>query len=328
MAATLTERYISAVTRSLPVSARADVRTELEASLADAIDARIEQGAGREEAEREELTDLGDPGALAAGYAERPLHLIGPRYYLTWLRLLKLLLWIVPVCAGFAVALGLATSDAPIGEVAGQSAATVLSVAVHVCFWVTLVFVVLERSGSATGMTWTVDMLPESPEREGSKADLIASVVFLLLAAGAVAWDYFRGFFPTGGDPISILHPSLWPWGVVGLFVLMGAEGAVAFFVYGRGGWTRTLAVVNSSLALLFISGFLTLLGNGALVNPEFLAFVTEAGGAGLAEGNAAAAEQGGVFRILAVLAAAGIIAVSVWDAFDGWRQALRSGDA
>ena len=29
------------------------------------------------------LTELGDPVILAAEYADRPLHLIGPRYYLT-----------------------------------------------------------------------------------------------------------------------------------------------------------------------------------------------------------------------------------------------------
>ena len=57
-------------------------------------------------AERAVLTDLGDPDKLAAGYTDRPLHLIGPRYYLDWWRLLKLLLWIVLPCAAFGVALG------------------------------------------------------------------------------------------------------------------------------------------------------------------------------------------------------------------------------
>ena len=52
------------------------------------------------------LTELGDPDKLAAGYTDRPLYLIGPRYYLDWWRLLKLLLWIVPACAAFGVALG------------------------------------------------------------------------------------------------------------------------------------------------------------------------------------------------------------------------------
>lgn len=44
---TLTERYISATIRSLRPDAQADVRAELEASIADAIEARVEQGRHR-----------------------------------------------------------------------------------------------------------------------------------------------------------------------------------------------------------------------------------------------------------------------------------------
>lgn len=44
MTTRLTERYIAAVTRSLNPHAQDDVRVELEASIADAVDARLEQG--------------------------------------------------------------------------------------------------------------------------------------------------------------------------------------------------------------------------------------------------------------------------------------------
>src|SRR5690606_3396276 len=109
------------VTKSLNPTVQDDVRTELEASIGDAVEARVEQGEPRDDAERAVLTDLGDPAALAAGYADRPLWLIGPRYYLTWWRLLKLLLWIVPACVAVAVALGLTISGAPAGEIIGQT---------------------------------------------------------------------------------------------------------------------------------------------------------------------------------------------------------------
>lgn len=106
MTATLTERYIAATVKSLPSELQPEVRDELHASIADAVEARAEQGESLEQAERAVLTDLGDPGALAAGYADRPLHLIGPRYFLTWWRLLKVLIAIVPACAfaGIAIA--------------------------------------------------------------------------------------------------------------------------------------------------------------------------------------------------------------------------------
>ena len=106
MTDTLTTRYIDAVTRSVPERQRDDVARELAAAIADQIDARLVAGEAPGDAERIVLTELGDPERLAAGYADRPLHLIGPRYYLEWKRLLVLLLWIVPACAAGGVAIG------------------------------------------------------------------------------------------------------------------------------------------------------------------------------------------------------------------------------
>lgn len=325
MTATLTERYIAATVRSLPAAAQDDVRIELEASIADAVEARIEQGESREDAERGVLTGLGDPGVLAAGYADRPLHLIGPRHYLTWWRLLKLLLWIVPVCVFGVVALGLIISNAPVGEVIGQSIAVGLSVVVHLCFWVTLVFFAIERTGGETGIVWSVDMLPEPQDRGAGRTDMIASLVFLLIAAGALLWDLLRGFVRVDGEALPVLNPELWPWWIAGLYVLIAAEGALAVLVYVQRRWTTALAVVNTVLAVLFVSWALTLLVRGELVNPELLAYIADAGGEGFAEGDAASAEQGGVSRILAVITGFAIVGFSAWDAVDGWRKTLRS---
>ena len=105
-ATTLTDRYVAAAMRTVPEKQRDDLGAELRASIDDQIDARVENGEPHGDAERAVLTELGDPDKLAAGYTDRPLYLIGPRYYLDWWRLLKLLLWIVPACAAFGVALG------------------------------------------------------------------------------------------------------------------------------------------------------------------------------------------------------------------------------
>ena len=322
---TLTERYISATVRSLRPEAQDDVRAELEAAIADAVEARIELGEDPATAERAALTALGDPGILAAGYAERPLHLIGPRYYLAWWRLLKVLLLIVPVCVLGGVALGQTIANAPIGEVIASAVVATGGSILHICFWTTLVFVILERSGTDTGVRWDVDQLPDTADDGAGRNELIASLVFLGLAVGALLWDRLRGFVVIEGDALPILNPQLWPWGIGVLFLLIVAEAVFAIVVYRRRGWNTALAVVNTVLAVAFLAWTLVLLVRGELVNPDFLAHIVAAGGEGFAAGDAEAADEGGVFRILAVLLGFGIAIGAGWDIVDGWRKARRN---
>src|SRR5690606_4735895 len=89
---TLTDRYVAATLRSIPANSREDIERELRASIGDAIDAKVEAGSEPEAAEAAVLTDLGDPDRLAAGLTDRPLSLIGPELFLTWWRLLRVLL--------------------------------------------------------------------------------------------------------------------------------------------------------------------------------------------------------------------------------------------
>ncbi|MDP3950029.1 permease prefix domain 1-containing protein [Microbacterium sp.] len=325
MSSSLTERYIAATVKSITPTAQDDVRAELAASIDDAIEARLDQGEPRDAAERAVLTELGDPGILAASYADRPLHLIGPRYYLTWWRLLKLLLWIVPPFAAFGVALAQVLSGATVGEVIGQVVAVTISVVVHLVFWTTLVFFVLERTGADTGVRWDVDQLPEPVVNGVGRADLIASLGFLVIGVGAIFWDRFLGFFPTGADPIPVLNPGLWPWGITILFALIVAEVLLAVAIYASGRWNMLFAWINTALAIAFAVWALTLLARGELINPAFLDFVVSAGGEGFARGDAGTAEQGGLFRVLAVVTGVCLVAFPVWDIIDGWLKTYRA---
>ena len=101
---TLTDRYVWAAARTLPEAQRAEFERELRERIGDATDALVETGRAPADAERMALVELGDPAALAASYVDRPLQLIGPRYYLTWWRLLKLLYSVVLPIAVAAVA--------------------------------------------------------------------------------------------------------------------------------------------------------------------------------------------------------------------------------
>lgn len=314
MTATLTDRYITATVKSLPPQLQSEVRDELQASIADAIDARTEQGEPLEHAEREVLTDLGDPGALAAGYADRPLHLIGPKYYLTWWRLLKLLIAIVPACVFGGVAIGQAVAGATIGGIIGESIAVAISVIVHIGFWTTLVFFILERTGADTGAKWSVDQLPADSHPGTGRVDLIGSLVMLAIFAAVLLWDQFRGFVPTSDVPLPMLNPDLWPWGIGAVLLLMAGEAALALAVYARGRWSSGLAWANTALAVVFMSLALTALGQGVLFNPEFVQVVFADNGV-----------DADALAVLAVLTGVGIAGIGIWDVVDGWLKARRA---
>ncbi len=314
MTTDLSAWYIAAVTRALPAKLQSDVSEELAASIADAVESRIAQGEEAKDAERAVLSELGDPEALAADYLDRPLHLIGPRYYLAWWRLLKLLLWIVPLCVFGGVALGQSLAGAAVGEIIGSAFVAVLGATVHVAFWTTLVFAVLERTGADATNDWELDSLSEPAPQGAGRADMIASLVFLGLVFAALVWDVTRGFAVRDGEWVSALHPQLWPWAILGFAALLLAQAALAILVHATGRWTTAIALGHTIVAVVFATLSLSLLLRDKLFNPAFLEVVFTRNGVG-----------DEVLHILAVLLAFGIVTFSLWAVIDGWLKKVRA---
>lgn len=274
--ATLTERYIAATVKSITPTAQDDVRAELAASIDDAIEARIDQGESHHDAERAVLTELGDPAILAASYADRPLHLIGPRFYLSWWRLLKLLLMVVPPIAMVGVAIGTAVSGGDVGDVIGSMVAVGISTVVHIGFWTTLVFVILERTNSDTTLTkWDLDQLPAVQTKKVAIGDLVATIVLAVILAGSVIWDHFIGW---GSDQVHVLSDSLWPGIAIGLFVCLALTIAIALGVLRAGRWTILLASLNAIIALVILVASFILIWQNDLLHPDLTALWADAG--------------------------------------------------
>lgn len=270
----LTDRYIEATLRRVPSRQRPDIERELRTSIADAVDDRLEAGTEPAEAEGAVLTDLGDPARLAAGYADRPLQLIGPGLFLDYTRLLSaLLVTVVPAVAGIVGVLRAIDGDSA-SSVAGDAVGAALTAAFHVAFWTTLVFAIIERIPSPKLPTrqWTPAALPEPTGRRTRYAELIAETVATVLFTSLILLSPVLPIKKdASGDPIGPLDPWLWDTGLIyvfaGLLIISlsfaytkyYARPSVPFAI------TRTAAEVATALTLIWFAA------NDHVLNPAFV---------------------------------------------------------
>lgn len=266
-ATTLTDRYVWAVQRSLPERQRDDIDKELRGTIADTVDAKIEGGAKPAAAERETIAELGDPYRLAAGYADRPLQLIGPKVFPDYIRLLKVLYVIVLPIAFAAILLGQLLGGHDFWGSFGSTIGATISVAAHFGFWTTLVFALIERSPDYKATAWNPDTLPQVPVRGQIKlSDTIAGIWWYILVAGAMIWAQFFSVF---GVPV--FDPALGFWLVWFLALPILAIG-FRVVLYRLRRWTWPLFAVNLLGDLAFaVPALWLLLKGGALYNPAFL---------------------------------------------------------
>lgn len=312
---TLTDRYVWAAVRSVPEAQRTELARELRERIGDETDALVEDERSPADAERAALTGLGDPVALAASYVDRPLRLIGPKYYLLWLRLLKLVLAVSLPFTALGVAIAQAVAGSSVGSILGAVVATLISVGVHVCFWITLVFAILDHTpASRRGIdpSWTLDMLPAAsePGMASRRGDLIASLIFLGVFAAAIIWQQF-GVIWIGGErqPIPVLDPALWSFWIPYFLGLLVIEAIFAVVVYLRG-WNWTLAGLNVLLNIAFTLPALWLFVSGQLIDPAFIETIGW--------------PWGGAGNVTVVVLVVVIIGIAVWDIIDGFIKAAR----
>ncbi|WP_101787676.1 HAAS signaling domain-containing protein [Nonomuraea indica] len=272
---TLTERYVHEVVRRIPADQRDDVAAELRATIADTIDARDPDGRGA--AEREVLTEMGDPIRLAARYADRPLALIGPDLYPAYIRLLGVLLAaVLPVVTVISVVVDVLDGDS-LGAVIGAALGTVLTVGAQFIAWLTLVFALAERFGKRRGAargagSWTPDQLPEAAD-SGSRTAAIGGLAVDALILGLIVWQHTaKPYVTDGGERLSVLDPALWTgwmWPV-----LAGLAGLVVLGVLrtATGRWTTPLVAAYAAANALFALPMAWILHSRQFFDSDFLA--------------------------------------------------------
>jgi hypothetical protein len=324
---TLTDRYVWAVLKSLPEGKRTDIDRELRASIADDVDARVAAGERPDAAEKAVLTELGEPMRLAAGYAGRPLALIGPDLYVDYVRLLKLLaVTVIPIVAITLFVINALTGAAP-GELIGSTIGIVISVGVHLGFWVTLVFAIVERTGAAR-TSGLKDDAPFDPANlpaiatgtSGGRSELIASLVFSLLVPVALVWQQISSTFEDAdGTPIPVINPDLWSFWLPYLIALALLTAMFAVVLYRVGRWTWPLVVVNAVITIATIGPIVWLVSTGAALNEAYLDRL------GWADFVAAGSPGATVTSIALVAIAGWAIADSVIKTVQADRSAARS---
>jgi hypothetical protein len=266
----LIDRYVLTALRRVPEKQRADIDRELRAAIDDAVDARVAGGEQPAAAIEGALLELGDPGRLADGYADRPQYLIGPDLFPVWRRLLIFLFSVVlPIVVAVAVVLQL-LEEASIDAVIRTAIPTIITTGAHLAFWSTAVFAVLERTGvgqaDLRGGPWTLDKLPKYEPGALTTSQLVPNILWPVLLMVALILQQF-----TFSD-VPVLDPANWSfWWPYFIAVLLG-ECVYAVWVYRRGAWSHKVTAVNAVLAVLFAAPLVWLAATHHVFNPEFVA--------------------------------------------------------
>jgi hypothetical protein len=291
----LIEVYIQEVIRRLPEKNREDITLELRSTIEDMLPDDY-----REEDVKTVLEKLGSPVTLASGYRDRPMHLIGPRYFDVYVTLLKMILPIATVISLISVIaeyfIDYNGQEAVINvalDITGLGIWRMIEVGIQTFFWLTLVFAIIERSDkendnlplTASLKKWTPDDLKNIAYTPKNKAISKLEVFGDLMWTAIWATFYFyanqlAGVYEGGGDRLEFVIPALnqevlhryWPIVVI----VIGFETALALYKLIKGQWTKRMAICNTALQIIVTIVFIVILIDPNLLSQEFITYMTE----------------------------------------------------
>ncbi len=291
----LIELYIQEVIRRLPEKDRDDIAMELNSTIEDMLPENYS-----EKDVKMVLYQLGNPALLASRYQDRPMHLIGPRYYDVYIRLLKMILPIAIMIPCIVIIVeNILTFTG--GEMLVNIIITsireiitgIISTAIQVFFWVTLVFAIIERTEGVKRQTpltasfkeWTPEDLKDTPyiprKKAISKGEVFSN--FFWLAIWATIYfkaESFAGVYEKGEKGLELVIPtfnqdvwlSYWPF----IVVIIGLEIALTIYKWMKAQWTNKVAAFNLIVHISSFILFIVMISNPNLFNPSFITYMTE----------------------------------------------------
>jgi hypothetical protein len=248
----LIDRYFAAVRRNLPAAKANDIVAELRDDFCSQEEAR-EAELGRS-LTQEELSSLirefGHPLVIASHY-RRYQGLIGPEVFPFYLAVLRVVLLAVAGVITIVGAVAIAAANQPPLQVLAQAFGNFISSAFVSAAIVTLIFVILERTGFPAKHLagWKPETLPalgeERPSQLESAIEVALALVLLLWWSGAVSLP-----LKPGGTDFRIDAAPIWAqlyWPILTLIVLRLVHNLVQWL---RPRW-KALRVMLSALTAI-----------------------------------------------------------------------------
>jgi hypothetical protein len=291
----LIEIYIQEVTRRLPEKNREDIGLELRSTIEDMLPDDYTEADVKYALEK-----LGNPAILASSYSDRPMHLIGPRYFDVYITLLKMIL---PIAVVISLISMIAenffsyTGDEAVMNVVlkilGEGIWNIISVGMQVFFWLTIVFAIIERTDHKNDEKpltlffekWTPDDLKNIPDISKQNAISKFEVFGSLMWTSIWATVYFYANHLLGvyegndnGEGLVFVTPALNQevlnsyWMIV--IVVIALEIVLALYKTIKWRWTKKMAIFNTIVELVGTTVFIIIFMNPNLLLPEFTTYM------------------------------------------------------
>jgi len=326
---TLIDRYVYTVTERLPEQTRDDVSMELRANIEDMLPENA-----TESDVRTALEKLGNPIRLANEYCEVKRYLIGPGLYDKYISVLKLVTSILITVSVVAALLeGVVTPTVYGGlvnssfEVFANMIGAAIEGVMQGFLWVTIIFVLLERSGMNEGQMpfakkkWSPDDLPKSPgtnNRKISRGETILSMVSTVFFTGLL---YFKheliGVYWKGDGGLFLITPVFVEQRLETYIPIILTLAVLQYIILIWKlipiQWNKLLAIANIVCNIASCLLLVVMIRDNSLFNQEFISQIARLIGISLSQ---VTAWTWGIINITIIF-----VLISAWDSVKGFRS-------
>lgn len=333
----LIKKYIHEVTRRLAENLREDISLELESTILDMLPDDF-----TDDDVYKVLNELGDPTVIAAGYRDRPMHLIGPKFYDIYISLLKLVMPIVAIVVFITHLIetiytnnGSEADGVLILTLFGETVGVIIWAAMQTFFWITLVFAILERTIEPTlnvpltlsGKKWTATDLNKTTFTPLKKRINTFEPSFYLFWTAIWVTVYFNaativGVYETTADTgltfkMSLFNQETLLAFLVIIMIYLSLEVIKSLYMLIVRKWTVTLAIISSVVYLLSFTILTMFALHPHLINPAFAPYMADVIGSSVTDINLAILWT--KWSIIAI-----IIILGSFDIYKGFKKAIQ----